>query len=150
MISATSAARPRPRYALATAAAYLRLNLTTGAADVISGAQADFLLVDIYRDEDVRPGRGGRYQVDTADKQRIRFSPVARGRNTYRAWYQHATSPDGRAYHPRAPMTGPKVHKATVGLDGIHTLASGDIIRISRGRCVESWSPLPDTPEENR
>lgn len=138
------------RRALATADAYLRLNTTTGLADVIVGSQVDFLLVDIYRDDDVRPGRNGRYQVDTADGQRVRFSPIARGRVPYANWYQHATSPDGRASHPRAPLTGQQVHKRTTRLDGIHVLASGDIVRINRGRCVESWSPLPDNPEENQ
>ncbi|MCX4799594.1 hypothetical protein OG497_37705 [Streptomyces sp. NBC_01242] len=149
-MSIAAPTRPRVRHALATAAAYMRLNLTTGAADVIVGAQADFLLVDVYRDDDVRPGPGGRYQVDTADGQRVRFSPLARGRTVYANWYQHATSPDGRTSHPRAPMTGQQVHKRITRADGIHVLASGDIVRINGGRCVESWSRLPDTPEENR
>ncbi|MFD8648662.1 hypothetical protein [Streptomyces mirabilis] len=138
------------RRALATADAYLRLNMTTGLADVIVGAQVDFLLVDTYRDDRVQPGKGGRYQVDTARGQCVRFSPIARVRVSYANWYQHATSPDGRVSHPRAPMTGKQVHKKTTRLDGIHVLASGDIVHIRRGRCVESWSPLPDTPEENR
>ncbi|MFJ4902905.1 hypothetical protein [Streptomyces sp. NPDC088727] len=148
-MSIATPSRPPVRHSMATAAAYMRLNLTTGAADVIAGGQVDFLLVDIYRDEDVRPGPGGRYQVDTADGQRIRFSPIRQGRTVYATWYQHATSPDGRASYPRAPMTGQKVHKAVRGLDGIHMLASGDIVRIGHGRCVESWSVLPDTPKEN-
>ncbi|MGW1436826.1 hypothetical protein ACWD7M_16445 [Streptomyces griseus] len=135
---------------MATAAAYLRLDLRTGRADAVSGAQVDFVLVDIHRDDTITPGRGGRFQVATADGRVIRYAPIARGRVQYAGWYEHATHPNGLAVHKHAPMTGQKVHRAVVRADGVHILADGTVVRIARGRCAETWTPLPDTPSENR
>ncbi|THA72534.1 hypothetical protein E6R60_26770 [Streptomyces sp. A0642] len=146
---ALKAARPLERRALATADAYLRLNTTTGAADAVNGQQVDFALVDLHRDDDVRPGRGGRYQVVTAEGHMVRYAPIAQGRTEYVGWYEHATHPDGRTTRKHAPVTGKQLHKAVVRGDGIHLLADGTIVRLARGRCAETWTPLPDTPSES-
>ncbi|MFE6000256.1 hypothetical protein ACFQ6C_25905 [Streptomyces sp. NPDC056454] len=134
---------------MAPATAYLRLDLGTGRADAVSGAQVDFVLVDIHRDDTIVPARGGRYQVVTADGRTIRYAPIARGRVEYASWYEHASHPNGLAVRKHAPMTGVKVHQAVVRADGVHILADGTVVRLARGRCAETWTPLPDNPSEN-
>ncbi|WP_428957896.1 hypothetical protein [Streptomyces sp. cg35] len=136
------------RRALATASAYLRINMTTGLTDVLCGTQVDFLLVDIYRDDDVQPGPRGRYQVVTGDGTMIRFAPLAAGPMPLVPWYQHCLQPDGRTSHQVAPVTADKLAKALPKAAGsVHTLADGALVRLYRGRCAETWTPLAEAPD---
>ncbi|MET7363225.1 hypothetical protein ABZS76_32975 [Streptomyces sp. NPDC005562] len=137
------------RRALALADAYLRIDLTSNLTDVICGSQVDFLLVDIYRDDDVRPGPHGRYQV-TTDSGTVRFAPLASSRVPYADWYQHATLPDGRTSYQHAPMTAAKVAKQLPGVRGVvYTLRDGSLVRVFQARCAETWTPLPQAPQEH-
>ncbi|MGW7100437.1 hypothetical protein [Streptomyces sp. NPDC054838] len=137
------------RHALATANAYLRIDLSTGRTDVICGAQADFLLVDIHRDDDVRPGPYGRYQIKAADGRTVRLAPLASRSGPMATWYKHCTLPDGRTSYPQAPMSGAEVLKHAHAADGaVHRLLDGGFIRVHRGRCAETWSPLIVNPQE--
>lgn len=129
---------------LASCGAYLRLNMATGAADAVNGAQVDFLLTDVYQDQDVRPGRGGRYQVVVGGRT-VRYAPIAGGCVEYAELYEHSTCPDGRTSHAHGSVSGVKVRKAVVNADNVHTLTDGTIVRLARGRCMETWTPSPVT-----
>ncbi|MFD7835641.1 hypothetical protein [Streptomyces sp. NPDC059761] len=137
------------RHALATANAYLRIDLTTGRTDVICGAQADYLLVDIHRDDHIQPGPFGRYQITAANGRIVRLAPIASRAGQMTPFYKHCTLPDGRTSYAQALMSDSEVRKATAAADGtVHRLLDGGLIRVHRGRCAETWTPLVDNPKE--
>ncbi|MGW9067947.1 hypothetical protein ACWGQT_00645 [Streptomyces yangpuensis] len=138
------------RHALATANAYLRIDLTTGRTDIICGAQADFLLVDIHRDDHIQPGPFGRYQITAADGRVVRLAALSGRAVPMTSWYKHCTLPDGRTSYVQALMSAAEVLKATAVADGaVHRLLDGGLIRVHRGRCAETWTPLPDNRKES-
>ncbi|WP_331762482.1 hypothetical protein OG612_45505 (plasmid) [Streptomyces sp. NBC_01527] len=136
--------------AVLAAAAYLRIDLSTGLTDAVCGEQVDYVLVEVYLDDQVRAGAGGRYEVTHDEERTIRLAPLAGRRVPLADWYQHATQPDGRTSYPQAPVEGTQVRVQIAAARGeVHTLRDGTLVRVWRGRCAETWTPLPQAPPEH-
>lgn len=136
-----------------TAAAYLRLDVTTGLADVIHGAQVACILDDhLHAGHDITPGTTLIQTRDAAGRsvQYVAVRHYGVGRDTADR-YTFSTLPDGRTVQPRGPVTAVEMRKRTSSARGeVYTLANGTVVSLYAGRCAARWVPLAETFEESR
>lgn len=140
-----------PRRTLATAPGYLVSNRRTCCTDVVNGVQADYVLDQIYNDNQVRQDTGGAFVVTTLDWQVIKYVPLHADQAIHRHLadaYDPKMSQDGRTFTAMPRMSGRDVRKYMDRHDGEFWRTRDDfIIQICRGRIVGMWRPASESAE---
>ena len=120
------------RRALARASAYLRINHVSKHAEVVNGAQVDFVLTEVYSDQQVKQQPGGGFIVTTDDWTPIQYVPLADNQDLRQLAdaYKHWAAPgDGKQFHRRAPGT-------------CYITRLGEIAHLDGGRIRNQFKPL--------
>ena len=134
------------RRALATASAYLRVNHRTRAADIVPGSQVDYVLTEIYDDQQVKPQVGGAFAVTADDWTVIQYVPLHPKQDLRQLAdsYQHWAAPgDGMKFHVQKPMEGKALSVLIRRAPGVfHLTAAGEIAHIDRGKIRNQYKPL--------
>lgn len=137
-----------PPRTLAKADAYLVFNRGTGHAYVVHGAQADYVLSEVYEDYQVRPDRGGAYVVTLTSWQVIKYVPLHRDQMLQvhlsdQGDYAGKLSSDGRTFQTVPPLDGKALAQLVKRGDGEFYRTLDDyIIRVQRGRVLGMWQPF--------
>lgn len=137
-----------------SAAAYLRLELSTGAADVIHGAQVAAIIDDgLHAGHDITPGNIMIQVRDTKTRRSIQYVAVRQsgvGRDIAER-YTFSTCPNAKTVLPRGVVRGLEMRKATNAARGeVYTLLDGTVVSVYAGRCAARWVPLPAAEMESK
>lgn len=144
------------RRALATASAYLRLNHLTRRADIVNGAQVDYILTEVFDDDAVQQQAGGGFITieepgdfeDSEIKETTvtQYVPLADNqdmRNLAES-YRHWAAPTGGKPIPQTqPMSGKGLSVLVRRAPGTFCLTrTGEVAHLLRGRIVDQFKPL--------
>ena len=133
------------RRALAHASAYLRVDHVTKHAEVVHGAQVDYVLTEVYDDGQVKPQPGGGFAVVT-DKTVVQYVPLARNQDLHRLAeaYRHWAAPgDGRQFHQQKDMPGQALGVLVRRAPGrFYVTRLGEIAHLDGGRIRNQFKPL--------
>jgi hypothetical protein len=144
----TTAVATTARSVRTAAAPYLRLDVTTGTADVIHGAQAAFLIDDaLHAGLDITPGRHGMVQVRDDEGRSIQYMPVRQFGVPMRPHphYAFSTSPNGRRREERGRVDGKTMARLASTAPGrVYTLSTGMVVAVCAERCVARWVPVSE------
>lgn len=144
------------RRILARASAYLRVNHITKHAEVVNGAQVDFVLTEVFGDDAVQQQAGGAFitieepgdfedseieetvvtqYVPLADKQDLRQLADA---------YKHWAAPgDGKKFHQQQDMPGKALSVLVRRAPGaFYVTQLGEIAHLDGGRIRNQFRPL--------
>jgi hypothetical protein len=134
------------RRALATASAYLRINHLTKHAEVVHGAQVDFVLTECHTDQQVKQQPGGGFIVTTDDWTPIQYVPLADTQDMRQLAdaYKHWTAPgDGKQFHQEKDMDGKALSVLVRRAPGaFYVTRLGEIARVHGGRIRDQFKPL--------
>lgn len=135
------------RRALAPAAAYIVLNSRTGIVDLVCGEQADYVLSEIYTDQQVRQEPGGVFVV-TTERDALRYAPLHGDQTLHRhitpdAVYDAKRSLEGRIFRNMPRTDGKDLLKFTTRHEGrFYRLLDDCIVRTHKGRILGIWRPV--------
>lgn len=134
------------RPGLAGADAYLRLNHRTRHAEIVHGAQVDYVLTHIHPDRDVKPQKGGGFVVTADDWTVVQYVPLhySQNMNKLADLYQHWTAPTGGKPTPvTKPMSGNSLQILARRAPGRFYLTRlGEVVHLQRGRIIDQFRPL--------
>jgi hypothetical protein len=134
------------RRALARASAYLRVNRRTRDADIVPGTQADYVLTEIYTDQQVKPQPGGAFAVTDDDWTAIQYVPLHPNQDMRKLadLYKHWAAPgNGMKFHEQEPMSGKALGVFIRRAPGVFYLTqSGEIAHLQRGKIRNQFKPL--------
>ncbi|MGA5598367.1 hypothetical protein ACPCSE_29455 [Streptomyces cellulosae] len=133
--------------ALAHADAYLRLNHRTRHAEILHGAQVDFVLTQVHPDRDVKPQKGGGFVVTADDWTVIQYIPLHYNQEVTRHLadsYQHWAAPhDGQKPVPQPPMSGKGLGVLAARAPGrFYRTRTDEIVHLHRGFIRNQFRPL--------
>ncbi len=131
---------------LAHASAYLRVNHSTKTADVVHGCQADYVLTEVYDDQQVKQQPGGGFVVTENDWTVIQYVPLA-DRQDLRLLadsYKHWSAPgDGRTFHRKQDLSGRALEVFLRRARGaFYVTRLGEIAHVAGGRIRNQFKPL--------
>jgi hypothetical protein len=135
------------RRALAPAAAYVALNRRTGVVDLVCGEQADYVLSEIYTDQQVCQQSGGVFVVTTSGWEVIKYAPLHGDQVLHRhiapdAEYDAKLSLDGKIFRDMPRTGGKDLLKFITRNEGrFHRLLDDCIMRTHKGRILGMWRP---------
>jgi hypothetical protein len=134
------------RRALAGADAYLRLNHRTRHAEIVHGAQVNYVLTEIHPDRDVKPQPGGGFVVTADDWTVIQYVPLHYSQNMHQLAdsYLHWAAPDGgKPIAQTEPMSGKSLTVLARRAPGqFYRTRLGEVVHLQRGRIVDQFKPL--------
>jgi hypothetical protein len=133
-------------YPLAKASAYLRVNHRTKHAEVVHGAQVNFVLTEVYEDQQVRQQPGGGFVVTADDWTVIQYTPLAPEQDLRQLAdsYKHWTAPgNGQKFHEQPHMEGKALQVLLRRQPGtFHVTRLGEIAHLYGGRIRNQYKPL--------
>ena len=134
------------RRALARASAYLRINHVSKHAEVVNGAQVDFVLTEVYSDQQVKQQPGGGFIVTTDDWTPIQYVPLADNQDLRQLAdaYKHWAAPgDGKQFHQQQDMPGRALSVFVRRAPGTcYITRLGEIAHLDGGRIRNQFKPL--------
>lgn len=134
------------RRTLAHASAYLRVDQVTKHADVVHGAQVDYVLTECHTDQQVKPQPGGGFIVTVDEGTLIQYVPLADDQSLrcLADLYKHWAAPgDGKKFHLRQNMGGEALEVLARRAPGIFVVTRlGEVARIHGGRIRDQFKPL--------
>lgn len=134
------------RRTLAGADAYLRLNHRTFHADVVHGAQVNWVLTNCHADRDVRPQSGGGFIVTADDWTVIQYVPLHYSQDLRKLadLYEHRAAPDGgKPLTQNEPMSSKSLQTLIRRAPGQFYLTRvGEIVHLYGGRIRNQFKPL--------
>jgi hypothetical protein len=141
--------RAVPTPALAGAAAYLRINRTTRCADIVNGAQANYVLTEVYTDDQVNQEKGGGFVVTDSDWTVISYTPLHADQDLLRGLsdaYRHWGAPGGGTQlHVQANMPGKTLGVLLTRAPGrFYRTRVGEIAHLHGGRLRNIFKPAED------
>lgn len=132
--------------ALAKASAYLRVNHRTKAAEVVHGAQVDYVLTQIYDDQQVKQQPGGGFVVTADDWTVVQYVPLAAQQDMriLADGYKHWAAPgDGKKFHQQQDMPGKALGVFVRRVPGrCYVTRAGEIAHLDGGRIRNQFKPL--------
>lgn len=131
---------------LAIASAYLRLNHRTRHAEVVHGAQVDYVLTQVHPGRDVRPTPGGGFVVTADNWTVIQYVPLHYSQDMRKLaeLYEHRAAPDGgKPIAQSEPMSIKGLQMLIRRAPGHFYLTRvGEIVHIDGGRIRNQFKPL--------
>lgn len=141
--------------ALAKASAYLRVNHRTKAAEVVHGAQVDYVLTEIYDDQQVKQQPGGGFVVvyetepedgEEPERNVVQYVPLAvqQDMRSMADAYKHWAAPgDGKQFHQQQDMPGKALSVFVRRVPGrCYVTRAGEIAHLDGGRIRNQFKPL--------
>ncbi|MEV7675078.1 hypothetical protein [Streptomyces sp. NPDC088752] len=131
---------------LAHAPGYLRVNQRTGAADIVNGAQVDWVLTEEYDDQQVKQVEGGGFVVTATDWNVIRYIPLHKDQRVLGELadsYEHQAAPgDGKRFYLQKTMGGKELKARLVQAPGTFCRTRvGEIAYLEKGRVRDIFRP---------
>ncbi|MDQ1041551.1 hypothetical protein QFZ75_008053 [Streptomyces sp. V3I8] len=143
------------RRALAHAPSYIVLNRRTAAAELVCGGQVDYVLSEIYEDDQVEPLNGGAFAVTRAYPVKVgeahevvQYLPLHRDQRLHQhvrpdSTYAMKRSQEGRTFIDMPNGSGKDLLRFVQRHEGaFYRTVDDHILRLHKRRILGIWQPV--------